>query len=95
MILPTAEQSYAMARHLGRALGCNVIPCDVETRAALVKWARWHSPGSPRVTEDEFREWAAMAASRERRGVRTAWQVLPGSGRLVALDVDDAAQIDR
>lgn len=84
-----------MARHLARALGVNVIPCDVASRMPLVKWADLHSPGSRRVTEAEFAEWARLAAERERRGVPTAWQLLPGSGRLVALDVDDPAAVDR
>lgn len=95
MRLPTAQESYNTARHFGAALGCNVIPCTVDTRAALVKWAAYNGPGSARVSEGTYTEWAALAASRERRGVPTAWAVLPGSGRLAAFDVDEPAQVVR
>ena len=95
MTLPTAHQSYSMARHIARALGVNVIPCEVTSRKPLVQWARWHSPGSPRITEAEHAYHASLAAERERRGVPTSWALLPGSGRLVGLDVDDAAQVER
>lgn len=89
---PTAQESADAARRFARALRCNVIPCRVDTRRPfLPEWAHLHSPGSRRVTEDELDRWTREAVERERVGIPTAWQILPGSGRLVVLDVDDPA----
>jgi hypothetical protein len=93
--LPTARQSLEMALHLARALGANLIPCSVDSRRPLVKWSGLHSPGSPRVSEATLAAWGQEAARRERDNVPTAWALLPGSARLVALDVDEPAQVGR
>lgn len=88
MPLPTARQSFAMAAHLARALGANVIPCTVRERRPLVRWAALHSPGSPRLSAETLAAWGRSAAEREERGEPTAWAILPGSARLAVIDCD-------
>lgn len=93
---PTARQSFNTAHYLAQALGANMIPCAVDTRRPLVRWADLHSPGSPRLSRETLGQWLGEALRREREdGVPTSWALLPGSARLVALDVDEPAQVER
>ena len=91
---PTARQSFSAAVHLATALGCNVIPCSVEERRPLVKWAPLHSPRSARISRETLLAWGSVAEQREREGVPTAWALLPGSGRYAVIDCDRAGTLD-
>ena len=88
----TADTPMQAAHRLARALGCNLLPTEVESRRPKVReWAHLHSPWSSRIDAAQLRQWRDAEVEERRRGrERTAWALLPGSGRLAVIDSDSA-----
>lgn len=79
------------AWRLARALECNLIPTTVRDRRPYEDWAGLDRPSSPRVDQETLERWVRAEVAELRRGrERTAWALLPGSGRIAVVGCDSA-----
>jgi hypothetical protein len=79
------------AWRLAFALGCNLIPTTIRERRPYEDWAGLDRPSSPRVDQETLERWVRAEAAEIQRGrERTAWALLPGSGRVAVVGCDSA-----
>lgn len=70
-----------------RRLGFNVCPSAPGDKNPDVKYKQYHSPDSPRVSDDEWERWCNRYPSHNAA-------LLPGSASTTVVDVDDPAMLD-
>lgn len=77
------------AWRLAHALGCNLVPTTIDRVPLVEGWGGLALPSSPRIDTPTLCLWRARELADLARGTeRTAWGLLPGSGRVVVLGGD-------